>query len=227
MSFGSPNNPYEKPQNPQNPQQPPQQPGYGYPQQPPQPQQPGYGYPQQAPPGVPPQQGYPQQPPQQGYPQQPGYGYPQAPQVPASAYGYPQQPGYGAQPPYANWGQRFLGTLVDMLVFAVPYILVGVGAANKTAALVILGYLVIIGLAIWLLIMEGRTGQTPGKKALGIRLVRESDGQPLGVGMAFVRRLAHFLDSLACYLGWLWPAWDAKRQTFADKVCSSIVIRTN
>lgn len=216
MSFGSPNNPYGQPQDPN--QQPQQQPGYGYPQQPQQPQQPGYGYPQQAPQGVPPQQ---------GYPQQPGYGYPQAPQVPASAYGYPQQPGYGAQPPYANWGQRFLGTLVDMLVFVVPYIIVGVGAANKTSALVIIGYLAIIGLGIWLLIMEGRTGQTLGKKALGIRLVRERDGQPLGVGMAFVRRLAHFLDSIACYLGWLWPAWDAKRQTFADKVCSSIVIRTN
>ncbi|CAM5462320.1 RDD family protein [Streptomyces canus] len=216
MSFGSPNNPYEKPQNPQ--QQPPQQPGYGYPQQQPPQQQPGYGYPQQAPPGVPPQQ---------GYPQQPGYGYPQAPQVPASAYGYPQQPGYGAQPPYANWGQRFLGLLVDMLVFVVPYIVVVVGASTKVWALAIIGYLAVIGVAIWQLIREGRTGQTLGKQAVGIRLVREIDGQPLGVGMAFVRRLAHFLDSLACYLGWLWPAWDAKRQTFADKVCSSIVIRTN
>ncbi|WP_326721105.1 MULTISPECIES: RDD family protein [unclassified Streptomyces] len=182
---------------PQNPQQ--GQPGYGYPQQ----GQPA-GYPQ-TPPGVPPQQGY-------GYPQQPGYGY-------------PQQPGYGAQPPYANWGQRFLGTLVDMLVFAVPY---GIVIAGKdTPALMAIGAIALIGLAIWQLIQEGRTGQTLGKKALGIRLVREIDGQPLGVGMAFVRRLAHFLDSLACYLGWLWPAWDAKKQTFADKVCSSIVIRTS
>ncbi|MGW2718070.1 RDD family protein [Streptomyces sp. NPDC001492] len=203
MSYGDPNNPYGQPQ------QPPQQPGYGYPQQPGQ-QQP-YGYPQQAPQGVPPQQ---------------GYGYPQAPQAPAG-YGYPQQPGYGMQPPYANWGQRFLGTLVDGLVFLVPYIIVIVGGASKTWAVAIIGYLALIGLAIWQLIKEGQTGQTVGKKAVGIRLVREADGQPLGVGMAFVRRLAHFLDSLACYLGWLWPAWDAKRQTFADKVCSSIVIRTN
>ncbi|MCX4971985.1 RDD family protein [Streptomyces sp. NBC_00620] len=195
MSFGSPN-PYEQPQNPQQ-----GQPGYGYPQQG---QPAGYGAPQ-TPPGVPPQQGY-------GYPQQPGYGY-------------PQQPGYGAQPPYANWGQRFLGTLVDMLVFAVPY---GIVIAGKdTPALMAIGAIALIGLAIWQLIQEGRTGQTLGKKALGIRLVREIDGQPLGVGMAFVRRLAHFLDSLACYLGWLWPAWDAKKQTFADKVCSSIVIRTS
>lgn len=195
MSFGSPNDPYGAPQNPQ--------PGYGYPQQGQQP--PGYGYPQQ---GVPPQQG------------QPGYGYPQQGQP---GYGYPQQPGYGAQPPYASWGQRFLGTLVDMLVFAVPYALVIIGKDN---ALAIIGGVVILAVAIWQLIQEGRTGQTIGKKALGIRLVKEATGQPLGVGMAFVRRIAHFLDSIACYIGWLWPAWDAKRQTFADKVCSSIVIRS-
>ncbi|MDX2598316.1 MULTISPECIES: RDD family protein [Streptomyces] len=189
---------FGSPNNPYGQPQDPQQP-YGYPQQ-----QPGY---QQAPQGVPPQQGY-------GYPQQPGYP------------GYPQQGGYGygVQPPYANWGQRFLGTLVDGLVFMVPYILVLVGRNN--AALSAIGGLAIIAIAIWQLIQEGRTGQTIGKKALGIRLVKEETGQPLGVGMAFVRRLAHFLDSLACYLGWLWPAWDSKRQTFADKVCGSIVIKT-
>lgn len=62
---------------------------------------------------------------------------------------------------------------------------------------------------------------------MGIRLLREADGRPLGFGMAFVRRLAHFLDSIACYIGWLWPLWDAKKQTFADKVCSSVVVKAN
>jgi hypothetical protein len=36
--------------------------------------------------------------------------------------------------------------------------------------------------------------------------------------------LAHILDSLPCYLGYLWPLWDAKRQTFADKVMGTVVI---
>lgn len=187
---------FGSPQNPYGQPQNPQQPGYGYPQQ----GQPGYGYPQQG---------------------QPGYGYPQG------APGYPQgygTPGYGMQPSYANWGQRFLGTLVDGLVFLVPYLLILFG--RKTPVLVIVGALILVGLAIWQLIMEGRTGQTVGKKALGIRLLKEETGQPLGVGMAFVRRIAHVLDGLPCYLGWLWPAWDAKRQTFADKVCGSIVIRS-
>ncbi|MCZ0987397.1 MULTISPECIES: RDD family protein [Streptomyces] len=190
---------FGSPNNPYGQPQDPQQ-GYGYPQQP--------GYPQ-APQGVPPQQGY-------GYPQAPQGGYP----------GYPQQPGYGMQPTYANWGQRFLARLLDSLLYAVPYGIAVAGAKNAPI-LAIIGFLALIGLFVWQIIMEGKTGQTVGKKALGIRTLKEETGQPLGGGMAFVRQLAHILDGLPCYLGYLWPAWDAKRQTFADKVCGSIVIRSN
>ncbi|OCC07112.1 RDD family protein [Streptomyces sp. PTY087I2] len=212
MSFGDPNNPYG-----QQPGQPPQGPPQG---------QPGYGYPQQAPQGVPPQgYGYPQQ--QPGYPQQPGQPYGAYPQQ----AGYGQQPGYGGgMPELAHWGLRFGGLIVDGLVMMVPYIFVIIGGAvgdSFGAILSIVGFLALIGVAIWQLYQEGTTGQTVGKKAVGIRLLREADGRPLGFGMAFVRRLAHFLDSLACYIGWLWPLWDEKKQTFADKVCSSVVVKSN
>ncbi|MFJ7527134.1 RDD family protein [Streptomyces griseus] len=208
MSFGDPNNPYG-----QQPGQPPQGPPQG---------QPGYGYPQQAPQGVPPQ----------------GYGYPQ--QQPGQPYGaYPQQPGHaGQQPGYgggmpqlAHWGLRAGGLIIDGLVVGVPYLILGgIGGAmgdSGGAIIALLGFVALIGLVIWQLYQEGTTGQTIGKKAVGIRLLREADGRPLGFGMAFVRRLAHFLDSIACYIGWLWPLWDEKKQTFADKVCSSVVVKAN
>lgn len=215
MSFGDPNNPYGAPQG-QQPgypsQQPPGQPGYGAPQGQPgygAPQgQPGYGYPQQAPQGVPPQQGY-------GYPQQPGGQY-------------PQQQMYGGTPPYAHWGSRVLATLVDSLILLVAYLPAVIGALISETAAGIGGLITIvamIGVVVWLLVQEGKTGQTIGKRTMGIRLLRESDGQPLGVGMAFVRRLAHFIDGAACYIGYLWPLWDDKKQTFADKVCSTVVIK--
>ncbi|WP_030855480.1 RDD family protein [Streptomyces sp. NRRL F-4474] len=213
MSFGDPNNPYG--------QQPPQgQPGYG----------------QQAPQGVPPQYGYPQQPTPGAAPQ---YGYPQ--QTPPPAYGaypppgMPGMPGMpGGMPPLAHWGLRFGAYLLDVLIIVGPmYALTGIGVAidggesGVGAVLGLLGFLYAIGMGFFQLYKEGTTGQTIGKKVVGISLHREADGATLGFGMAFVRKLAHFLDSISCYIGWLWPLWDEKKQTFADKVCSTVVVKVN
>jgi uncharacterized RDD family membrane protein YckC len=75
-------------------------------------------------------------------------------------------------------------------------------------------------------IKQGRTGATIGKGVLAIRLLGYS-GQPIGAGLSFVRQLAHFLDSIACYVGWLWPLWDARKQTFADKIMSTVVVNVS
>ncbi|MFF4266722.1 RDD family protein [Streptomyces virginiae] len=209
MSFGDPNNPYG--------QQPPQ----GQP-----------GYPQQAPQGVPPQYGYPQQPPQDGAPQ---YGYPQQAPSPYGAYPPPGTPAPG-MPPLAHWGLRVGATLLDVLIVAGPmYALIGVGAAIATdeateaiaGILSLIGMLYALGMFLFQKYREGTTGQTIGKKIVGTSVHREIDGATLGFGMALVRWLAHFLDGFACYLGYLWPLWDAKKQTFADKVCSTVVVKVN
>ncbi|KQX91499.1 MULTISPECIES: RDD family protein [Streptomyces] len=185
-----------------------------YSQQPPQGQP---GHPQQAPQGVPPQYGYPQQP----------YGaYPPA--------GMPGVPGAG-MPPLAHWGQRVGAYLLDMLIILGPMYALGFidlagsddPANAEPGAFFLIGIVYTLAMGIYQLYLEGKTGQTTGKKVLGISLHREADGRTLGFGMAFVRKLAHFLDSAACYLGWLWPLWDAKKQTFADKVCSTVVVKVN
>lgn len=174
------------------------------------------------------------QPPAQPYAQpygqppaaQPGYGQP-----PAAPYGAPPV-GYGYGAPagnYGNWLQRVGAYIVDLLVVLPGYIVAAIGGAiggGFGAFLIIVGYLIAIGLLIWnRYVRMGSTGQSIGKQVLNLKLIREADGQPMGGGMAFVRDLAHILDSLACYIGWLWPLWDNKRQTFADKVCSSVVVQ--
>lgn len=73
-------------------------------------------------------------------------------------------------------------------------------------------------------IRQGRTGQSIGKTAMGIKLVGEADGQPIGILRAFLRDIVHILDELVCMLGYLWPLWDAKKQTFADKIMKTVVI---
>jgi hypothetical protein len=73
-------------------------------------------------------------------------------------------------------------------------------------------------------VRQGRTGCSLGKQVVGIRLVGVRTGQPVGAGRSFLRQVAHLLDSLPCYLGWLWPLWDPRCQTFADKVMETVVV---
>ncbi|MGD9986039.1 RDD family protein [Pseudonocardia sp.] len=194
---------------------------------PPPPQQPGHpGYAQ---PGYA-QQGYPQ--PGGGYPL-PGYGAPGYPPP-----GYPQQPGFGA-PPYAPWGVRVGSYLIDALVPAavavvgsllmIPAIARGDGSGlGPMMIIMVVVYLAVFGFVLWnSCYRQGTTGQSIGKKVVGTKLVRVRDGQSIGFGMAFVRQLAHVLDSIPFYLGYLWPLWDERRQTFADKVCDTVVVRVD
>jgi uncharacterized RDD family membrane protein YckC len=135
---------------------------------------------------------------------------------------------------YANWLQRVGAYLVDSIIAGIP---AGIGAAIFAAtstngkpssagtAIYIVLLLVSLGLSVynrW--ILAGRTGQSWGKKALGIRLVGLETGQPIGGGMAFVRDLAHIVDGIICYIGFLFPLWDAKRQTLADKIVKTVVV---
>ncbi|KAA8967493.1 RDD family protein [Mycobacterium sp.] len=59
------------------------------------------------------------------------------------------------------------------------------------------------------------TGWTLGKALCGTAVVRP-DGAAVGPGRLLLRELAHLLDTVAVFLGWLWPLWDRRRRTFAD-----------
>ena len=37
-----------------------------------------------------------------------------------------------------------------------------------------------------------------------------------------MRQIAHYVDQFVCYLGYLWPLWDDKRQTLADKIMGTV-----
>ena len=71
---------------------------------------------------------------------------------------------------------------------------------------------------------EGTTGSTVGKAIMKFKVVSEATGQPIGFGMSIVRQLAHAIDGAICYIGYLFPLWDAKRQTIADKLIKTICV---
>jgi uncharacterized RDD family membrane protein YckC len=73
---------------------------------------------------------------------------------------------------------------------------------------------------------QGTTGSSVGKSVMKFKVVSEKTWQPIGFGLSIVRQIAHILDSLVCYLGYLWPLWDSKRQTFADKIMTTVCVPT-
>ena len=93
--------------------------------------------------------------------------------------------------------------------------------------LMIIGFLASLAALGWTIynrwMMAGRTGQSWGKRVTGIVLISEQTSQPIGPPNAFLRDIVHILDGVA-YVGYLWPLWDDKRQTFADMLMNTIVI---
>ena len=113
------------------------------------------------------------------------------------------------------------------LVALIPLYIVGLilGAIVRPLGLLwlIVSYLALLAYGILQLVKEGNTGQTIGKKIVGVRVLKEETGQPVGPGMAIVRQIAHFVDGICC-VGYLFPLFDAKKQTFADKIMGTVVI---
>ena len=99
------------------------------------------------------------------------------------------------------------------------------GSIGLPVTLMVVGSLTWLAFFVWnVCLRQGRTGQTVGKTILGIRMVSRSEGRPIGPVLSFVRYLCHLVDSLVCGLGYLWPLWDAQRQTWGDKIMSTVVI---
>ncbi|ETZ70930.1 RDD family protein [Mycobacteroides abscessus MAB_030201_1075] len=81
-----------------------------------------------------------------------------------------------------------------------------------------------IAFGLWNLKKQGDSGSTVGKNLLGIQVLGETTGQPIGFGMSFVRQLAHIIDYIICGIGFLLPLFTAKRQTIADMLVKTVVV---
>jgi len=153
-----------------------------------------------------------------------------APDHRASPYGLPPT----APNPYASWPLRVGAYLVDSLLVVVAYfpawigMIIEAGGGNDTLAtiLIVIGALASAAVFVWnTCLRAGRTGYSVGKGLLDIKLVSERTREPIGAGMALWRYVCHVVDALPLYLGYLWPLWDEKRQTFSDKIVHTVVLR--
>jgi uncharacterized RDD family membrane protein YckC len=124
--------------------------------------------------------------------------------------------------PLADWPQRALGGLID---YGIPFVITFlINVAVDSAGLAVVVALAGAAWGIYNGYLNGSTGQSVGKRTVGLKVVGERTGQVIGGGLGIVRSIVHVVDSLICYIGWLFPLWDAKKQTLADKIMKTVVI---
>lgn len=67
---------------------------------------------------------------------------------------------------------------------------------------------------------------TPGKMALGLKIVNARTGKTLSLGQSVARYLGYFVSTLPLGLGFFWIAFDARKQGWHDKIGGAVVIRS-
>jgi uncharacterized RDD family membrane protein YckC len=135
-------------------------------------------------------------------------------------FGAPAEPAEGPRGPRAGFWQRFAAALIDGLLLTIVF-------APLSAALELGAYYLIatlVGIAYYTLLEGGAKGQTVGKMALGIRVADIAGGGSIGHGRAFVRYLGRIVSTLPLLLGYFWMLWDREKQTWHDKLASSVVV---
>ena len=127
--------------------------------------------------------------------------------------------GTGTSAARAGFWRRAGAALIDGIILGIVYGVVLV-ISNEGLAL---GAYVLLSVA-YFTYLEGSSGQTIGKKGVGIKVVDISGGGPIGDGRAFVRYIGRIVSGIPIYLGYLWMLWDPQKQTWHDKFAKSVVV---
>jgi uncharacterized RDD family membrane protein YckC len=195
-----------------------------------------------APPPPPPPLAYP------SFPQYPASSQQPPPWAGAQAYANEPLAPFGA--PLARWWQRVGAMLLDVLVIGVPVFIVSsvlnaafghshlvtvAGATHTVKSLTGSAQIAFdacssLAGGLYFAILNGTgRGQTAGNRAPGIAVRDVETGAPIGFWRGvlrwFVRTILYVALVIPGIVNDLFPLWDRRRQTLADKAARSVMIR--
>ncbi len=135
---------------------------------------------------------------------------------------------------YVGFWMRFVAFLIDSLVllFVLIPVLLAIygrqyfdpermlsGASAGVWDVVIQLAVLAIGVAFW-----RYWGATPGKMAIGAKIVDARNGELASTGKLVVRFIAYFVSLIPLGLGFAWIGFDRRKQGFHDKIAGTLVI---
>ncbi len=128
------------------------------------------------------------------------------------------------KPEYAGFWRRVGAALLDSIIFTALFgLLLGSVYLNAEFWSIegLLSNGLWLGLTAWLWV---KFLGTPGKLLLGCQVVDAQTFKPLRPGQAVLRYFAYIASLLPLGLGFLWIAWDKRKQGFHDKIANTVVL---
>ncbi len=137
---------------------------------------------------------------------------------------------------YGGFGRRMMAFLIDNIllqtaatfVFMLGLSLVGSDIDFATlSSLPFLYYLIAVTMNLfYFTYFHSVTGQTVGKRILGLRVITNA-GEPLKARQAFLRWVGYLVSAAFFYLGFIWIAFDSRKQGWHDKIAGTLVVRVD
>jgi uncharacterized RDD family membrane protein YckC len=120
----------------------------------------------------------------------------------------------------ADFGTRLVAWLIDWVIVVVPAVILMLILPMALAYLLVLVASVGYQLYFWT-----TTGQTIGKKAMGLKVVSAETGELLDWGGAAMRYVGYIVSGIPLYLGYFWMIWDPQHDGWHDKIAKTKVIK--
>ena len=141
---------------------------------------------------------------------------------------------------YAGFWRRFAASIIDTIIFLIIFALIRsvLGIATDVSLPTIdstssmLAQFSWQGTSVWEIVislvltifMWKKFLGTPGKLFFDCIVVDEETREPMKVSQAFVRYLSYYISLIPLGLGFIWIAFDKKKQGFHDKIAKTVVI---
>jgi uncharacterized RDD family membrane protein YckC len=121
---------------------------------------------------------------------------------------------------YAGFWIRLAAGVIDLLILGA---FVGVLAYFFPAPAIWLTAGIVVSIVYWLGFWVWR-GQTPGKMAVGIKVIR-TDSSPVKWQCAARRCLGYVVSAMTLFIGFIWVAFDGRKQGVQDKIADTYVVK--
>lgn len=126
---------------------------------------------------------------------------------------------YYEEAPLASIGTRFAAIAIDSILLGIVAGILFAGLQETS-----LIFDILVTAAYQWFFLTSWDGQTPGKRLMGIRVVKLDGSRVTGTD-ALIRAVGYFVNTMAMMIGWLWAFINPDNRGWHDLFAGTVVIK--